>query len=471
MTTEKTSSPRRSGADWFGLIAFAALVICSAVLVVRLISTKFLPTGQLLLAAGALLVLSGLHGWVQLPRREKTGGKIACGIVALVLAAAMLYGAVALGSVQHAITDVADKSVETDITCVIVNADDPAQTLDDVKGYRFGILEDRDTENTQSLLQQLQEKLGAAEHTAYASPALLTDALYDDQVGAILLNKGYIPLLEEQEGYADFSDRTRILYEYTTTKPVEPTPADTNAPVDVTKDPFVVYCSGIDARSSNINITSRSDVNILAVVNPTTRQILLVNTPRDYYLPLAHNGQLDKLTHAGIYGTGESMQTLDNLYGTHTSFYMRVNFAGLTKIVDALGGVDVYSTKTFSMGGYDFADGDNQRGKNQMAVIQAIISKASSPAVLKNYQTLLSSLSDAFLTSLSYDDIASLVKMQLQDMSGWHVTSYAVSGSGDTSYCYALGDAAWVMRPNMDTVNTAKELIRQVMSGETPQLP
>ena len=493
MTTEKTSSPRRSGADWFGLVAFAVLVICSTVLVVRLISTKFLPTGQLLLAAGVLLVLSCLHGWVQLPRREKTGGKIACGIVALVLAAAMLYGAVALGSVQHAITDIADKSAETDITCVIVNTDDPAQSIDDIKGYLLGILEDRDTENTQSLLQQLQEKLGAAEHTAYASPALLTDALYDDQVGAILLNKGYIPLLEEQEGYADFSDRTRILYEYTTTKTVEPTPADTNAPVDVTKDPFVVYCSGIDARSSNINITSRSDVNILAVVNPTTRQILLVNTPRDYYLPLAHNGQLDKLTHAGIYGTGESMQTLDNLYGTHTSFYMRVNFAGLTKIVDALGGVDVYSTKTFSMGGYNFtegvnhlngeaalcfsreryafADGDNQRGKNQMAVIQAIISKASSPAVLKNYQTLLSSLSDAFITSLSYDDIASLVQMQLQDMSGWHVTSYAVSGSGDNSYCYALGDAAWVMRPNMDTVNTAKELIRQVMSGETPQLP
>ena len=101
MTTEKTSSPRRSGADWFGLVAFAVLVICSAVLVVRLISTKFLPTGQLLLAVGALLVLSGLHGWVQLPHREKTGGKIACGIVALVLAAAMLYGAVAPVSYTH----------------------------------------------------------------------------------------------------------------------------------------------------------------------------------------------------------------------------------------------------------------------------------------------------------------------------------------------------------------------------------
>lgn len=509
MTTEKTSSPRRSGADWFGLVAFAVLVICSAVLVVRLISTKFLPTGQLLLAVGALLVLSGLHGWVQLPHREKTGGKIACGIVALVLAAAMLYGAVALGSVQHAITDVADKSVETDITCVIVNADDPAQTLDDVKGYRFGILEDRDTENTQSLLQQLQEKLGAAEHTAYASPALLTDALYDDQVGAILLNKGYIPLLEEQEGYADFSDRTRILYEYTTTKTVEPAPADTNAPVDVTKDPFVVYCSGIDARSSDINIQSLSDVNILAVIHPRTHQILLINTPRDYYVPLARNGQRDKLTHAGMYGIDESAAVLGNLYGVKADYYARVNFAGLKKIVDALDGVDVNSEHEFTtvgmevpdengdgvhMAGYTFTqginhlngeqalcfarerhafgDGDNQRGRNQMAVIRAIVDKASSPAILKGYQKVLDAVSSSFITSLTYEDISSLVQMQLRDNVHWNITSYSVSGEGGMEPCYSAGnETLWVMWPNATQINTAKSLIQQVLNGETPALP
>lgn len=509
MTTEKTSSPRRSGADWFGLVAFAVLVICSAVLVVRLISTKFLPTGQLPLAAGALLVLSGLHGWVQLPRREKTGGKIACGIVALVLAAAMLYGAVALGSVQHAITDVADKSVETDITCVIVNADDPAQSLDDVKGYRFGILEDRDTENTQSLLQQLQEKLGAAEHTAYASPALLTDALYDDQVGAILLNKGYIPLLEEQEGYADFSDRTRILYEYTTSKTVEPTPSDTNAPVDVTKDPFVVYCSGIDARSSDINIQSLSDVNILAVIHPRTHQILLINTPRDYYVPLARNGQRDKLTHAGMYGIDESAAVLGNLYGVKADYYARVNFAGLKKIVDALDGVDVNSEHEFTtvgmevpdengdgvhMAGYTFTqginhlngeqalcfarerhafgDGDNQRGRNQMAVIRAIVDKASSPAILKGYQKVLDAVSSSFITSLTYEDISSLVQMQLRDNVHWNITSYSVSGEGGMEPCYSAGnETLWVMWPNATQINTAKSLIQQVLNGETPTLP
>ena len=102
MATENTS-PRRSGADWFGLAAFAVLLISSAVLVIRLISTRFLSTGHLLLASGALLVLSGLHGWVQLPRRNKTGGKIVCGVIALLLSAAMIYGAAALTSVQHAI--------------------------------------------------------------------------------------------------------------------------------------------------------------------------------------------------------------------------------------------------------------------------------------------------------------------------------------------------------------------------------
>lgn len=508
MATENTS-PRRSGADWFGLAAFAVLLISSAVLVIRLISTRFLSTGHLLLASGALLVLSGLHGWVQFPRWKKTGGKIVCGVIALLLSAAMIYGAAALTSVQHAITDIADKSAETDITCVIVNADDPARSVDDIKGYLLGILEDRDTENTQSLLQQLQEKLGSAHHTAYASPALLTDALYDDQVGAILLNKGYIPLLEEQEGYADFSDRTRILYEYTTTKAVEPTPADADAPVDVTKDPFVVYCSGIDARSSDINIQSLSDVNILAVIHPRTHQILLINTPRDYYVPLARNGQRDKLTHAGMYGIDESAAVLGNLYGVKADYYARVNFAGLKKIVDALDGVDVNSEHEFTtvgmevpdengdgvhMAGYTFTqginhlngeqalcfarerhafgDGDNQRGRNQMAVIRAIVDKASSPAILKGYQKVLDAVSSSFITSLTYEDISSLVQMQLRDNVHWNITSYSVSGEGGMEPCYSAGnETLWVMWPNATQINTAKSLIQQVLNGETPTLP
>ena len=291
-----------------------------------------------------------------------------------------------------------------------------------------------------------------------------------------------------------------MLYTYTTTHEVDPIVPNTS----ITKEPFVVYCSGIDARVDDISAKSRSDVNILAVVNPTTKQILLVNTPRDYYLPLARNGELDKLTHAGLYGIDESMKVLGNLYGVQADYYVRVNFAGLVKIVDALGGVDIESDANFTCvpmetpdgnGDYTyqkysftkginhvngsqalafarerkaFADGDNRRGQHQMTVIKAIVNKACSSAVLTKYQELLKAASDAFITNMPYADISSLVQMQLGDMADWNITTYAVSGEGSTEYCYALGDKAWVMIKDSSKVNTAKNMIQQVINGEVP---
>ena len=268
----------------------------------------------------------------------------------------------------------------------------------------------------------------------------------------------------------------------------------------------MIYCSGSDERDSDINAKSRSDVNILAVVNPKTRQILLINTPRDYYLPLAFNGELDKLTHAGMYGVQESMAVLDNLYGTKTSYYGRINFWGLIDIVDALGGIDVYSdyafdaaagdvegygyrsfsfsegwnhlegqeALAFSRERYSFSDGDNQRGKNQMKVIQAIIEKATSPSVLAKYQDLLKAVSDNFITNISYDQISSLVQMMQKDGASWNIqTMSATQGSGDTMQpCYSsYGELLYVMPPDYDSVNRIREVIDQVMNGEEIVLP
>lgn len=250
-------------------------------------------------------------------------------------------------------------------------------------------------------------------------------------------------------------------------------------------------------------------MNILAVIHPRTHQILLINTPRDYYVPLARNGQRDKLTHAGMYGIDESAAVLGNLYGVEADYYARVNFAGLKKIVDALDGVDVNSDYEFTtvgmevpnengdgvhMAGYTFTkginhlngeqalcfarerhafdDGDNQRGKNQMAVIRAIVDKASSPAILKGYQKVLDAVSTSFITSLTYEDISSLVQMQLRDNVHWNITSYSVSGEGGIEPCYSAGgEELWVMWPNATQINTAKGLIQQVLNGETPTLP
>ena len=491
---------KRTGADHFGLFTLFLLLAASLALYIRLMATGMLSNLYLIILMVVLIVLNAVGVIVQLPLRRNKAGKLIMGIVSLLLSGAMLYGVVAVNSVQSALSKIVGKMTETEITEVRVMNDNPATSMGDTKGYTFGYIADADTKNTQSILDEISKSFGTIKSKEYSSMTALADALYDDEVDAILINQGYVDLLTEKDGYTDFRDQTRVLYTYTTTHEVDPIVPNTS----ITKEPFVVYCSGIDARVDDISAKSRSDVNILAVVNPTTKQILLVNTPRDYYLPLARNGELDKLTHAGLYGIDESMKVLGNLYGVQADYYVRVNFAGLVKIVDALGGVDIESDANFSCvpmetpdgnGDYTyqkysftkginhvkgsqalafarerkaFADGDNRRGQHQMTVIKAIVNKACSSAVLTKYQELLKAASDAFITNMPYADISSLVQMQLGDMADWNITTYAVSGEGSTEYCYALGDKAWVMIKDSSKVNTAKNMIQQVINGEVP---
>ena len=264
----------------------------------------------------------------------------------------------------------------------------------------------------------------------------------------------------------------------------------------ITKEPFVIYLSGVDTRGE-LTENARSDVNILAAVNPVTKRVALVNTPRDYYVDLAGTSSKDKLTHAGLYGVETSMETLGNLYGVNVDHYIRINFAGFISIIDALGGVDVYSDQAFtsvgSPGYYDpttfvegwnhldgksalafarerhaFASGDIQRGINQMKVIDAMLNKIKSPALLMGFSKIMDAASDCFVTSFSQDQISALVRMQLSDFAEWDIESYTVTGTSSSSIkCYsAKGQKLYVMKPDDSSVSKAREMLASVLGGE-----
>ena len=264
----------------------------------------------------------------------------------------------------------------------------------------------------------------------------------------------------------------------------------------ITKEPFVVYLSGVDNRGE-LTENARSDVNILAVVNPVTKQAALINTPRDYYVDLAGTESKDKLTHAGLYGVETSMATLGNLYGVDVDHYIRINFAGFISIIDAIGGVDVYSDQAFTSVGspgyyapttfaegwnhldgksalafarerHAFKTGDIQRGINQMKVIDAMANKLKSPTLLMSFSKLMDAAADCFVTSFSQEQISALVRMQLGDLASWDIQSYTVTGSGaKSSKCYsAKGQSLYVMKPDENSVNEAKALIAAVLGGE-----
>lgn len=253
--------------------------------------------------------------------------------------------------------------------------------------------------------------------------------------------------------------------------------------MDVTAQPFNVYISGIDVYG-DLSQESRSDVNLIATINPQTHKILLTTTPRDYYIPIPgiSEGQNDKLTHAGVYGIDASMSTLENLYETEIPFYVRVNFTSVEEIVDRMGGVKVQSELAFTTGEEAGAiveiqegenhlsgkealafvrerkaleDGDNQRGKNQQALLTGLIKQAVSPMILFRASGMIDSVMGNMETNMSEKQIKSLIRMQLDDMKGWEIESMAASGDDSgQQYCYSYADGPlYVTVPDWGSVN------------------
>ena len=315
-------------------------------------------------------------------------------------------------------------------------------------------------------------------------------ALHNGDVQAIIYNEAYNGILSEEFG--DFGNSIKVIYSHSIETKVENNAAEQ---VEVKDDTFTVYISGIDVYGA-IETTSRSAVNIMAVVHPTSHQILLVTTPRDYYveIPGISGGELDKLTHAGIYGVDASMATLGQLYDTTIDFYARVNFTSLVEMVDALGGVDVYSEQAFttsedtglvmnvvqgenhfngqqalafSRERMNVDGGDFQRGKNQQAVITAMIKKAVSPAILVGANGILNSVSGNVDTNMSQDQIQTLIKTQLSDGGAWNIKSVAAEGTGDQQYCFSSpGSLLYVTQPDPNSVASIKAMIDSVENGE-----
>lgn len=258
---------------------------------------------------------------------------------------------------------------------------------------------------------------------------------------------------------------------------------------DITKDPFIVYISGNDTESNMDKV--RSDVNILAVVNPTTKQVLLLNTPRDYYVDISvAPGQKDKLTHCGNYGIECSMDTLSALYGVEVNYFAQVSFNGFIGLIDAIGGISVYSEKEFVSWSnkihFDkgtnyvdgaaalefvrerkaFGDGDAARGRHQMEVIKGVAKKMLSGALLTSYGDILDSLGGCFRTNVTQNDMTSLVKAQLKDMGEWNIQSFSVKGKGTRAYTYSIPNSkTYVTVPDDDIVEYAGILVERVFEG------
>lgn len=470
-----------------GIILCGIQFAVTLVFIAALFVLNMLPMKYLGVIIGVLVFLWIIPLVSQLVSKKKAiAGKVLSVLMSIVLVMGSYYIFKTNGTVK-AISG-GDKKVDKMVVAVL--STDPAESIKDAGSYDFGVQYAMKGDDVKATVESINKEVGGDINAVeYKSLNEQATALHDGDVQAIIYNDAYTAILEEAfEGY---SDSVKVIYTHEITSKLETAAAE----VEVDNDCFTVYISGIDVYGA-IETNSRSDVNIIATVNPTTHQVLLVTTPRDYYveIPGISGGQKDKLTHAGIYGVDASMATLAQLYDTKIDFYARVNFTSLVQMVDALGGVDVVSEQgfttsddsglvmnvaqgenhfngqqalAFSRERMNVDGGDFQRGRNQQAVITAMIKKAISPAILTGANGILSSVSGNVDTNMSQEQIQELIKSQLADGAAWNIKSMSAEGTGDDQECYSSpGSILYVTQPNQDSINTIKQAIDAVEKGE-----
>lgn len=311
-------------------------------------------------------------------------------------------------------------------------------------------------------------------------------AEYQEYSAVFLSKAAYESLKEERE---ELAETTSVLH----TVSIKVGEAAEVKAVDVTKEAFNVYVSGLDF-TGDISQNYHSDVNMLVTVNPVTHEVLMTSIPRDYYVKLLSRDSMDKLTHTGLYGIQETVASVEDMMGIDINYYVKVNYNTVVTLVDAMGGIEINSPYAFTTHGMaelngitfnegynwlngnmalaycrerkSWLDGDMRRNENQQLIMEAIIKKATgSTTILTNYTGILEAVRGNMETSLSAEEMTALVKMQLADMPSWDIKKNALKGMNDYQFCYALGFNAAVVNQDSEKVAKAADLITKTMNN------
>lgn len=479
----------------FGVIFSILLVIATMYLLFNLVKLNVLPTKILFLITIVFVLLDLIFILLLCFATKGVIPKLLCIVFSIAITLASCLGGYYLsktgGSLSN-ITNVTKHSKNT--VSVIVKQSSDMKKKTDLNGHSVGVLRNIGTIGSKKVLKELNESGIQMKKTNFDSLNAMLEAFYNGDVDTVIINESSRSQIIDIEAYADFDNNTRVVYQ--TSYEVENTDK-ANAVSNITNTPFNVLISGSDTRGG-FDENGRSDVIMVATVNPKTGTILLTSVPRDFYVTTAcdaadgcQQGALDKITHTGIHGTNTTKRTVEQLLGIEINYTFKVGFDTVTDLVDAVGGVDVnvepgYAVTTsafsvheginhldgehalaFARERHSYSEGDRQRTKNQQQVLMGIVNKVTSPAIVTNYASIMDSMANTFSTTMSNDEITSLIKYQLNKNPKWKIEQSMVDGTGDTQMCAELGNAAYVMVPNESTVTKASNKINAVMEGKS----
>lgn len=468
----------------FSIAIWLISILFMIVLGYFIYSANVLPLKYFLIVVVVFVILLSLHGIFILKKNTRTWVLVILNIFAIAFMCLEGFAVTKINETISFLKANLGATYETNIYNIIVNKDASYQSINDIADHTVSSYKDQ--EDMSPLENALKEKVSV--NIEYQENIMeLLEQVTENTELIVLVNSGnYDAMVQNDEEY---ESKVRILDTIEITTEVE----NTSSGIDVTKEPFVVYLSGIDTRSGKLPSRSLSDVNIILAVNPNTKKVLMVHIPRDYYVTVHGTSSSDKLTHTGtIGGVDLTMATIEDLLEIDIPYYVRVNFNAVVNLVDAIGGVNIYSDVDYTFTcwtnrncsfnpGYNYvygdcalafarerhaySTGDRHRGENQEQVIELIINKVtSSSTIISGYTNILNALDGTFETNMTMDEITSLVKMQIDDMASWNISSYNVDGTGAYLPTYSYPNQnLYVMQPKLETVTEAVNKLNEVL--------
>lgn len=111
----------------------------------------------------------------------------------------------------------------------------------------------------------------------------------------------------------------------------------------VGNEPIDILLLGSDARSKDEN--ARSDTIVALRVNPQSKRVYFISIPRDMRVKIPKYGW-NKINAANALGGPElAIRTVEDFTGFIVNHYVEVNFEGFEKMIDRLGGIEIYVEK------------------------------------------------------------------------------------------------------------------------------
>lgn len=478
------------------ILLSVVLVISSFYLLYQVIRLNVLPSKFLFPLTIGVVVLDAIFILLLIYFSKNMVSKIVCIVLTLFICVASCMGGYYISKTQSVLSNITNVAKHAKNTVsVIVKESSSIKNKSQLNGVSVGSLR-LNEQGSKKVLKELSSEGIVLNQTEYDSMTALLEAFYNGEVDSIIINESSRSQILDMEAYSNFDSNTRVVYQ--TSYKVKNNDS-ASAVSDITSKPFNVLISGSDTRGG-FDENGRSDVIMVATVNPKSHTVLLTSVPRDFYVATACDagdgcmqGALDKITHTGIHGTNTTKRTVEQLLGIEINYTFKVGFDTVTNLVDTLGGVDVYvepgyavhtsalnvnegvnhlygeEALEYARERYAYAEGDRQRTKNQQQVLMGIVKEATKPSVITNYAAIMDTMANTFSTTMSNAEITDLIKYQLNNKPTWKMEQYMVDGTGDTLMCAELGDAASVMVPDQSTVKMAKDKINAVLAGKSSE--